>query len=324
MTWRRFGDVPNLVVPFAGSLGFFLGRPADHVHTKETVNDLDGFISNFWRALAADPEAVAKWADFPIMENDLHARHYWLVQQAGDLTARLEGDPDYYDVKIAGWWVWGMCIWIGGNFCGGNGPWHSVDGKLVKAGRGGINRVLPHLGDAGRGINRTRPHLGSGGTGQGIHAHGVDLYDYFRILRDRLRRVRVASGDWSRVCGPSVTYKHGMTAVFLDPIYAKEAQRANVYRMESETVAHDVRRWAIENGHNPLMRIALCGYEREHGKLMPDDWEMVAWKTAGGYAGQRKNGVNDNGAQERIWFSPHCLKVDTIKQMRIELFEETT
>ena len=46
---------------------------------------------------------------------------------------------------------------------------------------------------------------------------------YMRELAERLRKVRVCCGDWSRVCGPSVTIKHGITGVFLDPPYADEA-----------------------------------------------------------------------------------------------------
>jgi hypothetical protein len=44
--WARFGDVDNYVEPFAGSLAMLLGRPAGHRGRIETVNDLDGFVSN--------------------------------------------------------------------------------------------------------------------------------------------------------------------------------------------------------------------------------------------------------------------------------------
>ena len=329
LIWSWFGDVQNYVEPFAGSLAVLLSRPSDHTHTKERVNDKDGYISNFWRALAFGAwEDVAKWADWPVNENDLHARHYWLVQQRETLRARLEGDPAYFDARIAGWWVWGICSWIGSGFCSGNGPWHSAemeDGtrQLVHLGPGGtgINRRLVHLGNNGQGINRQRPQMGNGGTGQGVISKNVDLYDYMAALSDRLRSVDVASGDWSRVCGPSVTYKHGMTGVFLDPPYATEANRADdLYIEDCQQIAHDVRRWCLEDVHDkqtgykgpryqhPNMRIALCGYEAEHALHMPADWEMVAWNAGKGYAGQRTSGDNDNGKLERIWFSPNCLK----------------
>ena len=68
-----------------------------------------------------------------------------------------------------------------------------------------------------------------------------------------------------------------------------------------------MREWALEHGDNPLLRIALCGYEGEHD--MPDSWECVPWKTGGGYASQGSNGsVNAN--KERIWFSPACLGIE--------------
>ena len=70
-------------------------------------------------------------------------------------------------------------------------------------------------------------------------------------------------------------------------------------------VSKDVAAWAIANGDNPLMRIALCGYEGEH--VMPSSWECVPWKATGGYGGQSKDHDNPNAKRERIWFSPHCL-----------------
>ena len=117
IVWKRFGRVDNYVEPFFGSGAVLLSRPV--VQGREIINDKDGFVSNFWRALKADPDGVADHADWPSNENDLHARHAWLVPRREELTKRLEGDPEFYDVKIAGWWVWGMSQWIGGGFCSG-------------------------------------------------------------------------------------------------------------------------------------------------------------------------------------------------------------
>lgn len=68
-----------------------------------------------------------------------------------------------------------------------------------------------------------------------------------------------------------------------------------------------VRAWALANGDNPLLRIALCGYEGEH--VMPESWRVFAWKTQGGYGHSQKPGQGlANRVRERIWFSPHCLE----------------
>jgi hypothetical protein len=55
--------VPNYVEPFAGSLAVLMLRP--HGPKVETVNDLDKYVANFWRALSKDPDAVAAAADEP-------------------------------------------------------------------------------------------------------------------------------------------------------------------------------------------------------------------------------------------------------------------
>jgi hypothetical protein len=183
-----------------------------------------------------------------------------------------------------------------------------------------VNRKRVHLGDAGRGVNRKRVHLGDG---RGVNrklplitndpvgvANKPGILEWFEELAARLARVRVCCGDWQRVCGPTPTVSQGLTAVFLDPPYADTAKRdPDLYRIDSESVAHDVREWALEHGDDPRLRIALCGYEGEH--TMPRKWACLPWKAAGGYASQKRSpgGHSGNGHKERIWFSPHCLPV---------------
>lgn len=117
LVWPRFGDVPNYVEPFAGSLAMLLARPANFPPRVETVNDKDAYLANFWRAVQAAPDEVAKYADWPVNEADLHARHRWLVEHGRERVARTMADPDYFDAKVAGWWVWGQCLWIGSGWC---------------------------------------------------------------------------------------------------------------------------------------------------------------------------------------------------------------
>jgi DNA adenine methylase len=288
--WDRLGNVTNYVEPFFGSGAVLLSRPKiGHI---ETINDKDRFVANFWRATQKDPEQVTSYLDWPVNECDLTARHLWLINEGAMRIGRCDVDPDYYDPQVAGWWCWGVCNWIGSGWCSGNGPWSaSDDGEWIKsddAGRG-INRQLPHLGNAGQGINRQLP-----------------LLEWIIAISDRLRRVRVCCGDWSRVCGRSVTYRHGLTGVFLDPPYANTAGRTEgLYATDSLTIAHEAREWAIEEGSNPLMRIAFCGYEGEH--TFPPDWDCISWKARGGFGNQGETTGRDNARRERLWFSPACV-----------------
>ena len=105
-----------------------------------------------------------------------------------------------------------------------------------------------------------------------------------------------------------MTWRQGTTAVFLDPPYDR-AQRASVYAVETDA-APRARAWAIEHGDNPLLRIALCGYDGEHA--MPDGWKPLRWKAAGGYGSQGAGRGRENAAREVVWFSPHCLDFDAL------------
>lgn len=291
--WRHLGKVKNYVEPFCGSAAALLACPYDIPIV--TLNDADGFICNVWRAIMAAPDEVARWCDWPVNEIDLFSRHVWLIKRRGELTRLLETDPDYYDAKIAGWWIWGVCSWIGAGWCDGDGPWTVEGGEVIylgNAGRG-VNRKLPHLGDAGRGVNRQLPHLGAG--------RGEYLREYMQTLADKLRRARVCCGDWARVCTPSVTHRHRLTAVLLDPPYGEGEQEYSMGGNSDKALAGDVWQWAIENGNNPLLRIAVCAYE--DGRELPPGWFGVNWKAKKGY----QTADNENRHCEIIYFSPHCL-----------------
>jgi hypothetical protein len=153
LIWDRFGDVDNYIEPFMGSAAVLLARP--HPPRVETANDTSHFICNFFRAIQADPEQVAWWANHPVNEADLHARHRYLLgldvptpecvvperyrrhplleriyrdahadawrsrhpSPAAAFRERVRQDPHFYDSKFAGWFCWGICCWIGSGWC---------------------------------------------------------------------------------------------------------------------------------------------------------------------------------------------------------------
>jgi len=164
MIWRAFGNVPNYVEPFFGSGATLLARP--HAPKVETVNDKDGFIANFWRAIKHDPEAVAHYCDEPVNEADLHAKHKWLVVKGAPLLERLIDDPEWFDPKIAGWWCWGVCTWIGNGWC-------HKDERVQKQKR------RPELNAAnGRGVNALGKKIDTGHVnGLGVHTVGGKRID---------------------------------------------------------------------------------------------------------------------------------------------------
>ena len=105
LVWEAIGDPHCFIDPFAGSLAVPLRAP--HVLKKVVLNDLDDLLVNFWRALQQDPEGVAYWADYPTSHTDLIARREWLRQQWPEVRRTMKVDPEWYDVKVAGWWAWG-------------------------------------------------------------------------------------------------------------------------------------------------------------------------------------------------------------------------
>jgi len=339
--WERLGNPPNYVEPFCGSAAVLLARPQSHCVDGrwpiETVNDINAWLCNVWRAIHADPDGVAAAADYPVSELDIHARGDWLFYRPGvmEWVEKLRSDPAFYDVKSAAWWIWGNSCWIGDNWSRStHNARHHQSGEAI-----GVVHAFPHLGDAGKGINRQRPHLGNashgvsrqrphlGDAGQGINRklpdpdgadqigdaitdtmQGRNLREYMRQLYQRTRGWRVCCGDWTRVLGETPTVIQGMTGVFLDPPYGVLDRDTCYGSDDSRDVATDVLRWCLENGDNPLLRIALCGYAGEHDELERHGWDVLHWKGRKGYGSQRKDSVNENRKRERIWFSPACSK----------------
>lgn len=348
--WERLGDVKAYVEPFFGGGAVFWLRPQEHFASGERrwelLNDIDGMVVNFLRAVYHDPEAVAHYADWHITEVDLTARHIWLVHQKENLVQRLEADPDHYDAKIAGWWVWGINNWIGSEWCSGNGPWTLQDGILVKrknADEKGIDKRKPRIAcQAGgclsvneKGIDKRKLQIGSHARGYqsvrtdpvycemgvnkimpqtghsfcGYQSHGIDLVSYFESLSRRLRGnvCKIICGDWKRCVTPSCTVHSGIpVGVFLDPPYGSD--RDLVYTHDDPNVCFEVLNWCKEKGNDDRFRIALCGYKGYYDELESLGWTPYYWATNGGYAnqGQGRGRVNKN--REVVWFSPHCLQ----------------
>jgi hypothetical protein len=219
-------------------------------------------------------------------------------------------------------------------------PFLSADGQGVNSAAArepGVARQLPFLSNDGQGVNsaaarepgvaRQLPFLSADGQGVNSAAArepGVGDYHpltmpevlrWFAYLSARLRHVRILNGDWARACtGGAVkslrVRQGGAAGVFLDPPYSGEVRDADLYAVDSGTVAADVRAWCVEHGDDPQIRIVLAGFDTEHVDLEARGWRAVEWFRAGFLRGGMGNTSGDNEHQqwrERLWLSPHCL-----------------
>lgn len=266
--WKHFGTPDIYLEPFAGSLGCLLRRPGwrTGVQWAETVNDQDGFITNVWRAIKYDPDSVIQYANDASNEIDLRSRHAYINSRRESLCQDLVNSPDYFDTRIAGWWVWGQCnavmgLWQREYTKGGL----QIDGKNGKMTRG-------------------------------VSSRNFD-FNLIRALSDRLRWVVCLNGDRDRCLTKSCLAEYGSprdVAILLDPPYNIQNRTGGMYAHESD-VSSQVRAWALENGGQ--YKIALCGMTSE--LEMPDSWQVWYWSGSGG------KGSSGNGG-EVVWFSPRC------------------
>ena len=295
VVWQHLGDVKHYIEPFFGSGAVLLARPNyDYSRHIETVCDADGHIANVWRAIKHAPDEVAEWCDYPVNHIDLYARRQVLINNTESLTDKLLNDETYYDAKLAGYWIWATSQWIGTGML--------ERGKYPKK----VGEQLPHITRNGMGIHRLG--MRSRDVSVGILPKNEKIYNYMRQLADRLRHVRVVTGDWTRVCGGNWQDRVGTVGIFFDPPYSDLAGRdSNIYRTDSLNVAHTVREWCLKRGDKNTYRIVLAGYYDEHEELLNHGWKMYRWKTSGGYGNRKKTGENKNRYKETLFISPHCV-----------------
>jgi DNA adenine methylase len=311
--WLRLGTPKQYIEPFCGSAAVLLAAPKPA--SLEVINDASGFIANFWRAVKHQPGTVAEWADYPVSHIDLGARHVWLMAQRDRVGAALH-DPDWPgDAKVAGWWLWGQCCWIGSGWCdwagsarqrrrdGHSGDWEGDDATSAGMGIHAIGQV-PHASDAGMGIQAIGKVTHAGNAGRGLLTScGQTAYRWLNRIAERLERVRVVHGDWTRCLNNH--FGGDDTAVFLDPPYRSYERLYG----NSTPVADAVEAWARANAR---LRIALCGHRGDHD--LPG-WSVVEWSRGRlTYAGKKTTD------QEAIWYSPACVKPDDHPNM-FSIFE---
>ena len=139
---------------------------------SEIVCDTDGHICQLLaRACQHDPKGVAFHADYPTFHQDLRARHLWLRRWGKESADRLSEDPEWFDSRAAGWWVWGISSWIGGGWCQAVGD-RTVDKRPLaktKAGGQGVQMQRENLPVD----KRPLVHANGGGPGVQVQRTGV-------------------------------------------------------------------------------------------------------------------------------------------------------
>lgn len=336
------GEAKAYTEPFAGSCAMLLYR--GKVLRPETVNDIDGMIMNFFRAVRLDPEGVARAAlEQPVSEVDLHAWHHVMNRERRNLQARMSADPDYCQVRLAGAWLNGQCTWVAGNFGTHQGPWvvgaddEGVPVMCSRTGKGeeahgtqdtqerGMLISVPHIGDDGSGIWAQVPHIGNDGRGIRAkipHPHPDRLswvVSTLRRIQSRIFDVRFLCGDWQRV----ISTDHIQTRVtphafFLDPPYDSGAQAdaaAGTHYITDEDGGSSI---GAAGSHVHLSKAARewaagVGHKDTHRIVIcgrgaeHDELLAMGWRK---YNWKARKGLNSTGSgahgTEMMWASPHC------------------
>ena len=200
-----------------------------------------------------------------------------------------------------------------------------VNGQTLR--EPGVFRNGPHLSGNGRGVcqqtlrepgvSRGLPHLSDD---EAVRYHPTTmpkLRAWMALLSARLRHVRVLNGDWTRLCTHGAMHtlpvrQGGHVGVFLDPPYAGDVRASGLYAHDHGTLAGAVRAWCLANGDDPQNRVVLAGYDTEHPELEAAGWTCHEWFVRDSLLA---GGMGDQQHRERVWASPHCLRLADAAQM---------
>ncbi len=286
--WLKLGDVDNYIEPFFGGGSVLLGRPSWHNPKRETVNDLNHYLINFWRAIKYNPALLAWHVYGPACTADIDAFYNYLYNL--DLS-RVRRDPEFFDVKAAAYWILGMSGTIGSEFTS----------------LGGDDAPNPMRRDG------EQRQIGILGSGQGVFRNDYrtlgDIERYFIELQDRISGVRIFARDWKSVLTPAVIGQ-GNIGIFLDPPYEMEGRDKLYAHDDGDNVALEVAEWAVANSN---YAIVYAGYmSSKLNDIFPDSWERKGWRAQGGFANTNLKKDNLNRERETLWLSPPISGLDSL------------
>ena len=167
LIWRLLGPVDTYVDPCCGGVSVPLKCP--YRLRRVVINDRDSLVANFWRSVQFDPEAVAWWADYPTIHDDLIARREWLRQVWPAIRGGMQLDPWLYDPQVAGVWVWAVS--------------NSIDLLKLELPNSEERAAYWAAVNALRGDATRRPNLRPDGYASGVSAQRQGLQG---VVRERL------------------------------------------------------------------------------------------------------------------------------------------
>lgn len=273
--WDLLGDPACYVEPFGGSLAVLLSRPLPP-GAIEIVSDLDGLLTNFWRAIQHDPAEVLARSAGPVIEAEVESQHAAILEMRPTLERKMVDDVSFYDPQVAAWWWRGISSWLGSGFG-------------VKAAR-------------------QRPHIDR--TLKGLFSVGMTDERVAEVAA-RLAGVMVLSGDWKeawkRGMTDSVINRFGPEkfGAFLDPPYTKDSGRISGLYAEDAPLTEQITSRLLDL---PVgSKVVLAGYEDEYPALIDAGWSVHRWKAPNGYA------QDGNGRRrfEALLASPGCDPVQS-------------
>ena len=229
---------------------------------------------------------------------------YWqricyIVKYKESLLENIIKDDEYYNVKLAAYWLYYKSCEIG----------------CVELDKINVDRIYESVSSNGIAVARNQLI-----SNTGIHStynkkiyitkYKLDrLIQWFTDIETILQNVKIVCADWKRLFNDNTHWQDDSgrkpIGIFFDPPYS--ADRRSVYRLDSYSVAKEVNEFCLKNANKKTYRIVIAGYEGEHNNLESHGYTKYKWQAHGGYSNL---GDNQNKYKERLWASKACNNID--------------
>lgn len=309
LIWELIGnDVKRYFEPFAGSLAVLLARKREpNKLYNEIVNDIDCLLVNVWRALKKASHEAALLCCDPSSQVLYWQRICYIVKNKDALLEKIIKDDEYYDVKLAAYWIYCKCSEVG----------------KMEVDKIDVEEVYKSIDN---GITKGRINLL---RGNGIHSKCTKVFNPYSVTRCKLERlslwfsqienilenVKITCMDWKRLFNEGSHWQDDCgksnIGIFFDPPYSDKSRKKSLYRIDSYDVAKEVNAFCIKNAYRDTYKIVVAGYEGEHNNLEDYGYVKYSWKAQGGYGNRA---YNENKEKERLWASSSCNIVKGIKR----------